>query len=104
MIYKFNGSRYLTRGIQSELPIELQIILWSMIDDNIKKGLELDYLQVFELKSVNISGMKMQEITHKQEQPLRTNTFAFETNNPISTKIFVIDDVSHITMLLSHEY
>ena len=104
MTYKFNGNRYMTRGIQSELPLELQLILWSMINDNIKQGFTMDYLQVFELKSVNIDGMKMQEITHKQEQPSYKNTFAFETDHPITAKIFVIDDISHSTMLFSHEY
>ena len=102
-MYKFNN-RHITRGIQSELPFELQIILWSMIDENIKKGLEMDYLQVFTLKSINIDGMIMQEINHSQEQPEYKNTFAFESDNPISAKIFVIDDLIHSTMLLNYEY
>ena len=105
MTYKFNGNRYMTSGINAELPLELQLILWGMIQDNVnKKDFTMDYLQVFELKSVNIDGMTMQEITHRQEQPSYKNVFAFETDNPITAKIFVIDDIVHITMLFSHEY
>ena len=101
---KFTGDRYATIGIQTEIPLELQIILWGMIDDNIRTGLKMDYLQVFELSATYKNGELVQEITHKQEQPRRRKTVTVSTNNPVNVKIFVIDDVTHSTMLLSNEY
>ena len=101
--HKFKN-RYVTKGVQLELPPEMQIILWSMVDENIKKGLPMDYLQIFELKPVYLDDIKMQEISHKQEQPRRTNTFAFETDNPISAKIFIIDSIEYSTMMFNYEY
>ena len=101
---EFTGNRYLTKGIQNEIPIELQLILWNMIDEDKQQKKLLDYLQVFELKSLYKKGKFLQEITHKQEQPYRKKKITMDSDNPISAKIFVIDDVSHITMLLSNEY
>ena len=46
----FNNSRYLTKGINEEVPLNLQILLWSMIDSTLIKK---DYLQVFNIKVVN---------------------------------------------------
>ena len=100
----FTGNRYMTAGIQNEIPLEIQIIMWNMIDENAKKRLKMDYLQVFELSSFYLDGVRMQEITHRQEQPSRKNTFAYETDNPISAKIFVIDSDSYVTMLFNYEY
>lgn len=46
----FNNQRYLTRGVQAEIPLELQLFMWSCID-----GLpeERDYFQVFRLENFN---------------------------------------------------
>ena len=46
----FNNSRYLTKGINEEVPLNLQILLWSMIDSTLIKK---DYLQVFKIKIIN---------------------------------------------------
>lgn len=43
----FNNKRYITRGVANEVPLELQILLWDMIDTMEVK--EKDYLQVFKL-------------------------------------------------------
>ena len=85
----FNKERYLTRGISNEIPLEIQILLWSMIDKlNVKK----DYLQVF-------------EIEHRQEVPKYKSDIVVK-NVGISSKvkIFVIDDGEYSTMMLSSEY
>ena len=55
----FNSKRYLTRGVDLTIPLELQIFMWSCID-NIK--VEKDYLQVFNLSVVN----GIQRVEHKQ--------------------------------------
>lgn len=94
----FNNQRYVTRGISNELPLMLQIILWGLIDT--MEVAEKDYLQVFCLS--NESGK--QKITHSQEQPEYSKEYLFPSEEPITAKIFVIDDKTHTTMLLAEEY
>ena len=104
-MYKFNGNRYMTKGIQDEIPAELQLILWFMIDDNIKQGLKMDYLQVFTLAPFYKDGNIYQKIIHNQEIPRRKKEKILNVfEKAITTKIFVIDDIDHITMLLADEY
>ena len=44
-------NRYVTRGVNEEVDIRLQLIMWSMIDKlNDEGNVELDYLQVFKLR------------------------------------------------------
>ena len=94
----FNNQRYVTRGISNELPLMLQIILWGLIDT--MEVAEKDHLQVFCLS--NESGK--QKIIHKQEQPEYSKEYLFPSEEPITAKIFVIDDETHTTMLLAEEY
>lgn len=104
-MYKFNGTKYMTRGIQAEIPFELQTIIWFMIEDNIKQGLKMDYLQVFTLSPFYKDGNTYQKIIHNQEVPRRKKEKVLNVfEKAISAKIFVIDDVDHITMLLAEEY
>ena len=100
----FTGSRYITTGIENEIPAELQSLMWNSIDEDIHLQKELDYLQVFSLQSTYVDGFQIQEIIHKQEQPCRKKRMTVETDNPVSAKVFVIDDVTHSTMLMNHEY
>lgn len=94
---KFNNPRYCTKGISENVPIELQMILWSQID---LLEIEKDYLQVFKL---TVEDGK-QVIEHHQEFPEYRKVSRFSSENPITTKIFVIDDETHSTMLLAEEY
>ena len=94
----FTSPRYATRGVTTTVPLVLQIILWDLIDS--MKVEEKDYLQVFRLTS----DSKTQHISHTQEQPPYKQTLEFRTDNPITAKIFVIDDETHTTMLLAEEY
>ena len=95
----FSGERYLTRGIQNQVDISLQLKLWEMIEN---LECELDYLQVFVLEKVKGNRVR---ITHSQEVPEYTNvTMHFGEMERDRTKIFVIDDVAHSTMLLASEY
>ena len=60
-----------------------------------------DYLHVFELAKENDKI----KITHSQEQPEYKSEYLIETDAPFyMAKIFVIDDETHITMLLAEEY
>jgi len=101
---EFTGTRYITRGIESEIPVELQTVLWDMLEQDKQQGKILDYLQVFTLKSAFENGVVMQEITHTQEQPPHKKNLTLKSDRPIHAKVFVIDDISHVTMLLNHEY
>ena len=94
----FNSPRYVTSGINSELPLMLQIILWGLIDT--MEVAEKDYLQVF-LLSVDDGK---QRIIHEQEHPEYRKEYLFSSENPVTAKVYVIDDKTHSTMLLAEEY
>lgn len=93
----FSNPRYSTGGISETVTILTQIILWNCIDS---MKTEKDYLQVFKLTADNHT----QRITHSQEEPAYEHSFDFQTVEPITAKIFVIDDETHSTMLLAEEY
>lgn len=101
----FNNTRYMTRGIQEEVGLDLQLLLWQLIDDCKAKGLKLDYLQVFELSTETIGGQPIQIVSHHQEEPPYLSTHHFTPiAAPLDTKIWVIDDGEHSTMLFPSEY
>lgn len=93
----FNNKRYLSRGVDDTLPIELQLFMWGCID---KLPEERDYLQVFDLEQVGI----MQSITHRSEEPEYHKVYLLPSENPITEKIYVVDDNDHSIMLLASEY
>ena len=93
----FQNKRFLTRGVQAEIPIELQLFLWNCID-NLPE--ERDYFQVFALKEID----GKQHIHHFSEQPEYSKEYQISTEKPITAKIYVIDDIDHSTMLLAEEY
>jgi len=94
----FTNSRYLTKGINDELPLNLQILIWSMIDTLI---IEKDYLQVFNIKVIRGNLL---EITHIQEQLFYKHTIQAVGEIERDMKIFVIDDGEQSTMLFAEEY
>lgn len=93
----FDKSRYLTRGVQAEIPFELQLVMWSCID---KLPDPKDYLQVFRL---SVSD-DMQIVTHEQEEPEYSKEYRLNTGTSITQKVYVIDDGDYCTMLLAEEY
>ena len=101
----FDNNRYVTRGVNAEVDIRLQVIMWELIDKlNGSKDIEVDYLQV-----VNIC--KKQDkilLEHKQEVPEYQKLYEINNMGDIKLeeklKLFVIDDVDHSTMLLAQEY
>ena len=93
----FDNSRYLTCGVDSTIPIELQLFMWECVE---RLPEPKDYLQVFELKPVG----NLQCITHTSEEPEYCMEYLLPSDDPITEKLYVIDDDSHSTMLLSSEY
>ncbi|HLR65539.1 MAG TPA: DUF960 family protein [Virgibacillus sp.] len=94
--------RYMTRMIDEVVHVEIQKILWDLIDEQRQQDKELDYLQVFELK--NIHGK--QHIVHRQEIPERRVRWTFELKHttPIETTIWCIDSDEYQMMLLPSDY
>lgn len=93
----FNNQRYLTRGVNTEIPIWLQVFIWECIDRLLE---ERDYFQVFRLENLN----GIQRITHFSEQPEYHMEYLIPTDNPITSKVYIIDSDTYSTMLLSSEY
>lgn len=100
----FNNQRYMTKGIQLEIPIELQLFLWNCIDTLKEQGQELDYLQVFELTKERVDDVFFQNIEHRQEVPEYSKTYRVSPKEMVNVKIFVIDDGTNSVMLLASEY
>ena len=93
----FQNARYLTCGVNAEIPPEVQLFLWNCID---QLPPDRDYLQVFELSEM--AGM--QQIIHHSEQPEHRMVYALPCDHPITAKVYVIDSGDYSTMLLASEY
>ena len=86
----------LTRGVDAEIPIELQVLMWQAVDQMPEPK---DYLQVFRLSKE--SGLQI--IHHTSEQPQFEMTYIAEAEKPVTAKVYIIDDGEHCTMLLAEE-
>jgi hypothetical protein len=65
----------------------------------------MDYLQVFNLAPFYQNGILCQKLFHSQEVPRRSKELTLNAGDKaVKAKIFVIDNVEHITMLLADEY
>lgn len=65
-MFKSKNNRYITRGVNDEVDIRLQLLMWSMIDNLNEKGtVEVDYLQVFKVRKEGAFIV----IEHYQEVP-----------------------------------
>lgn len=93
----FNNKHYVTKGVCETIPPLLQIFMWERIRT---MPVEKDYLQVFNLSK---NGNR-QSIIHTQEVPEYRKEYYILSDNAVNSKIFVIDDNTHSTMLLAEEY
>ncbi len=93
----FDNQRYSTRGIDSEIPFEFQLLMWECID---RMPEPKDYFQIFTFEAVGI----LQKITHTSEQPEYCMNYFIPCSNPITAKVYVIDSEEYSTMLLAEEY
>ena len=97
-MFEPNKPRYLTRGVDAEIPLEIQIFLWNAIDHMPEPK---DYLQVFCLSDVN----GLQVIEHSAEQPeYQMQYILTQIEKPVNAKIYCIDSEEYCTMLLAEEY
>ena len=90
-------NKYLTCGVDSTIPIDLQLFLWECYE---RLPADRDYLQVFDLRPVGC----MQSITHRSEQPEYHKEYLIPSDAPVTQKLYIIDDGDHTTMLLAEEY
>lgn len=92
-----NVQKYITKGVSREIPLHLQLFMWKLRADLLNK----DYLQVFKL-SVNDEGQQV--IEHIQEEPEYYQRHTLLCSTKITTKVYIIKDETHMTMLLAEEY
>lgn len=93
--------RYVTSGINATLPPETQMRIWAMYDA--MQG-ERDYLQVFRLSELQLANAVAQRIEQSAEDPEYKASTTLLRTTPVNTKVYVIDDGDHVTMLLAEEY
>ena len=92
-------NRYVSRLVNENVPMQLQILMWSMID-SLKGKKELDYLQIFRLK---VKGDRVL-IEHEQEVPPYQEEYEGEKAKFLiehDMKIYVIDSIDYITMIFA---
>ena len=94
----FNHQKFLTRGIESEIPAWLVHLMWHMV--LMMEVSEKDYLQVFTLTKTPTGQ------THRPRagQPPYRYELDVPCDDAVNAKVFVIDDLTHSTMLLAEEY
>ena len=97
-------NRYVTRGVNEEVDIRLQLMIWSMLDKlKDEENVELDYLQVFRIRK---EGKKI-VISQSQEVPEYSFIYEIELEDiqiEDEIKVYVIDSGEYSTMLFPSEY
>lgn len=93
---------YNSRQANEIVPVEIQILMWSIIDE-LKSKIELDYLQIFRLKKKE----DMVIVEHEQEVSQYKEQYELQESH-ISIehymKIYVIDSVDYSRIILASEY
>ena len=97
-------NRYVTRGVNDEVDIRVQLIMWSMIDKlKDEESVEVDYLQVFKIRKKDSKVV----INQSQEVPEYSCTYEIEIEDiqiEDEIKVYVIDSGEYSTMLFPSEY
>ena len=100
----FKNNRYVTRGVNEDVDIRIQMIIWSMIDKLKDEGkVQLDYLQVFKIRKERNKIV----INQSQEVPEYSCTYEIEPEDvqlDDEIKVYVIDSGEYFTMLFPSEY
>ena len=97
-MFEKSKGRYLTRGVDEKIPLDIQIFMWKAVDNMPEPK---DWLQVFNLSVEN----GLQIIKHTSEQPKFDMTYILTAlTKAVTAKVYIIDDGDHCTMLLAEEY
>lgn len=81
--------RYMSSRVNEEIPLEIQLFLWSLQDKIEREQKEIDYLQIYEL-----SGGKgnTQVVKHLAEIPFHEEEYVFEASKVVIAKLYIIRD------------
>lgn len=106
-MFNTKENRYVTKGVNEEVPLELQLFCWQCIDEQgIQSERTMDYLQVFEINPD--SQRQSIEVVHRQEELFSITYHEVKmteaTNQLAFLKVWVMDDGTNQTMLLPEEY
>ena len=97
--------KVITKNIADKINPLLQLYLWMLVEKRIAVGEAVDYLQIFELSVESKDGQPIQKILHRQEQPEYSCTNYFEGLwEPVTGKIWIIDNEDCSTMLFPEDY
>lgn len=105
----FDKNLYITKGIDNSLPKNVVNLIWFLLKQDSKKR-QMDYLQVFELKTINTNSGNALSIHWSQEQPEYSTTIFFpDITEKLDIKVWVIctgegTEDEYSTMLLPEEY
>lgn len=101
-MFRNQDKRYMTRNIADGLHIEIQMIIWNLIEERVNNDEELDYLQVFEL--TNEKGM--QSIIHRQECPMHKQQLLIQLQQtrPVTSTVWCLDNGEYQMMLYPEDY
>jgi hypothetical protein len=101
-MFQSKTNRYVTRGVAEAVPVEVQLLLWSIIDEAVANGTGLDYFQIFELQG---EDHKL-TVVHRQEVPefSQVRVFLWSSKEIAERKIWIIDSGEYQTMLFPEEY
>lgn len=81
-MFEKSKDRYLTRGVDAEIPLYLQMFLWDAVDNMPQPK---DYLQVFRLSEEN----GLQIVNHTSEQPQFEMTYIVEQEKSRSQQRYI---------------
>ncbi len=96
-------NRYVSREINKIVSVEIQIVMWGIIDNLKKTEIKLDYLQIFRIKKKEDKVI----VEHEQEVPPYNEQYELQEDNisiEHNIKIYVIDSIDYSTMILASEY
>lgn len=96
-------NRFITKGVNENLDIRLQLRIWELIDE-LKKLIKVDYLQIFRISKINNSRI---QIVHKQEIPEYEAIYEIDRQDIVlesDAKIYVVSENDYTVMLFAEEY
>ncbi len=100
---KPNRHRNVTKAVSEKVDVNMQIQLWRIYDLlAAERENDMDYLQVFEIKSANNKVI----IINEQEEPSLMKEVILEQEmfNVNDTTIWIIDEFDKQTMLFPSDY
>ena len=89
-------NNYISRGVDLSIPRELQLFIWRCMENLPESH---DDVQIFELKQKG----KLQSITHRTVEPDYRRNYDLSMEDPITQKIYVVEQKDFSTMLLASE-